>query len=73
MNSVWRTGTYLNAVFLARSASNYKTCRMVADQTTLNDEYPVIRIIFEPETAPMNLIMHSICRTQFRKSSAVPA
>lgn len=50
MNSVWRTGTYLNAVFLARSASDYKTCRMVADQTTLNDEYPVIRIIFEPET-----------------------
>lgn len=50
MSSIWRTGNYLNAVFLAHSSTNYKTCRMVADQTTLNDEYPVIRIIFEPDT-----------------------
>lgn len=50
MGNIWRTGTYLNAVFLAHSASDFKTCRMVADNTTLNDEYPVIRLIFEPET-----------------------
>lgn len=50
MNDIWRTGSYLNAVFLSYSSANYKTCRMVADKSTLNDEYPVIRIIFEPET-----------------------
>lgn len=50
MNTIWLTGNYLNAVFLAHSSTNYKTCRMVADTNTLDDEWPVIRIIFVPDS-----------------------
>lgn len=50
MNSIWRSGDYLNIVFTAESAPTPKKCVAVCDQTTIDSEYPEIHFIFEPES-----------------------
>ncbi|MCM1066151.1 MAG: hypothetical protein NC418_01090 [Muribaculaceae bacterium] len=48
MNDVFRTGEYLNVVFLSYSAPNPKKCELVADEATLADEYPTVHLLYEP-------------------------
>lgn len=50
INSIWRTGDYLNIVFTAESAPSPKKCVVVCDQTTIDSEYPELHLIFEPGT-----------------------
>ncbi len=49
LNSLWRTGEYINAIFTAISSPNPKKCVMNVDEETINDEYPKIHIIFQPD------------------------
>lgn len=49
VNSVWRSGEFLNVIFLKYGNGKYKSCRLVADKATLDDEYPVVHLIFENE------------------------
>lgn len=47
MNSVWRSGEYINVIFIKQTNTNYKQCRLVADQSTLDEAYPHVYLIFE--------------------------
>ena len=48
MYDIFRTGQYVNIVFLSYGAPTPKKCELVADETTLNDEYPTVHLIYEP-------------------------
>ncbi len=48
MSDIWRTGEYINLVFLSHSSSTPKKCELVVDKATLEDEYPSVYLIFEP-------------------------
>lgn len=49
LNSLWRTGEYINAIFIATSGPNPKQCRMVVDAETLDDKFPCVYLVFKPE------------------------
>lgn len=53
VNSIWRTGNWLNFHVMCDYASiNLKPNKydLVVDETTLNDEYPKAYVIYEPDT-----------------------
>lgn len=49
LNSLWRTGDYINAVFAATTGKTPLKCEMVADAETLDNDYPQIHLIFKPD------------------------
>ncbi|MDE6198152.1 MAG: hypothetical protein K2F91_09850 [Muribaculaceae bacterium] len=51
---VQRSGQYVNVVFTAYTDSTPKLCRVVLDEATLNDEYPTLYLLFEPQEFGIN-------------------
>ena len=45
INSMWRSGNYLNLDCQARYASDSRKVRLVADDSTLDDDYPVLYLV----------------------------
>ncbi len=45
----WRSGIYLNFGFTYSTDRAPKTCKIVVDEATIDDEYPQLYFIFEPE------------------------
>lgn len=53
---IQRTGPYLNAGIV--SNDNPNECRIVVDETTVNDEYPKAYLIYKSSSGPMSRIFY---------------
>lgn len=48
MYTISRSGEYIDIVFVAYTSPDASVCRLVADEGTLDNEYPVLHLLFEP-------------------------
>lgn len=48
VSGIWRSGEYVNLIFQAVTGTDARTCALVADRETLDDEYPQLHLIFKP-------------------------